>query len=554
MHPYGWLSIAPPLVTVVLAIVTKRAVLSLVAGVFVGALILTDGNVLQACYETAETHFWQTFIAPGKLRVLGFVLLMGGMIGVIRASGGMHGLVGLIEPLAKNRRRGQLATWMAGLFVFFDDYTNTLMLGATMRATCDRLRISREKLAYMVDSTAAPVAGIALLSTWVAVEIDYISQGLDNVPPDLLGEVTAIDLFLACIPYRFYIIQALLFVPLIAILGRDFGPMLTAERKALASGSEDESEQPEVLKDGLENRQSAHWMYAAVPLLVTLIIVVGLIFTTGNAALDAAALEGETPEYSVRNIFGSADSSLALFYGAGAGLVIAGLMSRAGKLLSAEAVVDAAIVGARIVLPALAILWCASTLSRMTGSGGDYDPVASNYVNQGEGLYTGIFLQGLLPAADTSASTTVALLMPTVVFLLASVVSFSTGTSYGTMGILFPVVAPIAFTSLPPDQATGLATPLMLATFGSVLAGAIFGDHCSPISDTTVLSSQSSSCDHVAHVVTQLPYAMTVALVCIVLGTVPLAFGISVWLLLPLQTLALAGLIWLLGQKVEPAA
>lgn len=552
MHPYGWLSIAPPLVTVVLAIVTKRAILSLVAGVFVGALILTGGSAGQALVETAETHLWQTFIDPGKLRVFCFVLLMGGMIGVIRASGGMQGLVGLIEPLAKDRRRGQLATWLAGLLVFFDDYTNTLMLGATMRATCDRLRISREKLAYMVDSTAAPVAGIALLSTWVAVEIDYIGQGLDNVSPDLLGDVSAIDLFLGCIPYRFYIIQALLFVPLIAILGRDFGPMLTAERKALSGGQGAEGETPEVVSDGLENQQTAHWMYAAVPLLVTLLIVVVLILMTGRASLDAAAVAGETPDYTLRNIFGSADSSLALFYGAGGGLLVASLMAWAGKLLTSEGIAEAIYFGVRIVFTALVILWCASTLSRMTGSGGDYDPIASGYVNQDERLYTGIFLQGLLPEPGSEASETVATLMPTVVFLLASVVSFSTGTSYGTMGILFPVVAPIAFTSLPPDPATGLPSPLMLATFGSVLAGAIFGDHCSPISDTTVLSSQSSSCDHVAHVVTQLPYATAVAVVCIVLGTVPLAFGVSVWLLLPLQTVALAGLIWLVGSKVEP--
>lgn len=542
-HPYGWLSLAPPLATVLLAIITHRAIASLLAGVYVGALILTNGNPFTAVVETLETHLWPTLVSPGQIRVFGFTLLMSAMIGVVNSSGGMYGLVGLIAPLAKNRRRGQLATWLTGLIVFFDDYTNTLLVGATMRSTCDRLRISREKLAYIVDSTAAPVAGIALLSTWVAVEILYIQQGLDAVSdPNLIGEYTALDLFLGCLPYRFYIIQALLFVPIVAILGRDFGPMLRAEREALARRSDQDS------TAGRDDGQFvSHWTNAAIPLLTTLAVVLTLIIQTGRLACLA---EGDplTP----RNIFGGADAALALFYGALVGLLLAMAMAVGRKLLTSAEAADAAFAGARAVISALAILWFASAISGMTRDGGDPPTPENGYKNKSERLYTGDFLQSLLPSKEEgAASTAVALSMPTAVFLLASVVAFSTGTSYGTMGILFPVIAPIAFATVGPTAGDAASTPLLMASFGAVLSGAIFGDHCSPISDTTILSSQSSGCDHIAHVVTQLPYALTVAGVCVLLGTAPLAWGVNVWLLLPLQTAALVGILWFVGKPVD---
>ncbi len=549
-HPYGWLSLAPPLATVVLAIVTKRATASLIAGLFVGAMILTGGDLVQSTLDTLERHLWTTFIEPFKLRVLGFTLLMGAMIGVINAAGGMQGLVRLITPLAKTRRRGQLVTWFTGLLVFFDDYTNTLILGATMRSTCDRLRISREKLAYLVDSTAAPVAGLALLSTWVAVEITFIQDGLNAADPQLVGDTTAVGIFIGCLPYRFYMIQALLFVPVLALLGRDFGPMLHAERRALQSMTPPLDENA-----AASPNKASHWTNAATPLLVTLATVLILILTTGRAACLAAE---PTVELNLREVFGAADSAVALFYGSLLGVIVAGALAVYRRLLTTSEACDAAFAGARAVFPALAVLTCASALSNMTGNGGQVVTAESGYALAGERLYTGDFLQSLLPMADDgkTVSTAFVLSLPTIVFLLASAVSFSTGTSFGTMGILLPVVAPIAMVSLGPNAAlpeslSVTPEPLLLATFGAVLSGAIFGDHCSPISDTTVLSSQSSGCDHVAHVVTQLPYALTVAVVCLLLGSAPLAFGVSVWVLLPIQTVALVVIARFVGRQVE---
>jgi len=557
-HPYGWLSLMPPVVAIVLAIATRRAVLSLVVGIFCGALITTGGNPWSALYDTLEVHLWPTVIDPGKLRVFSFTLLMGAMIGVICRCGGMQGLIRLISPLAKSRRSGQLTTWGMGMIVFFDDYANTILLGSTLRPLCDRLKISREKLAYLVDSTAAPVAGLALISTWVAVEIDYVREGLENIP--LVTDLNAVDLFIASIPYRFYVLMALVLVPLIAITGRDFGPMLKAERRRLRGAA---TEDPRLdaaaqLEDESTAELPQRWYNAVLPIVLTLGVVLWLLYSTGTQALASVQHEGPI---TLRAIMGKADSSFALQYGALAGLLLAWLLARVQRLLSDTELLVAAGRGARVVLPAIAILWSATALSRMTSNksvAGESTQIAYQY--QDHRLYTGAYLTGMIvgdtnnPQSGTagrSVETTLKLL-PTAVFLLAAVLSFSTGTSFGTMGILLPMVVALSHSLLstrgPPIDPS---EPILLATIGSVLAGAVFGDHCSPISDTTILSSQSCACDHIAHVVTQLPYALTVATGAVLFGTLPLGWGVPVWVLLIIQPLALFAMLRLVGRPVE---
>ena len=554
-HPYGWMSLAPPLVAIVLAIATRRAVLSLLAGIFVGALLTSGGASLQALYDTCEVHLWPTFTDPGKLRVFCFTMLMGAMIGVICRSGGMQGLIGIIAPLAHTRRGGQIITWLLGLVIFFDDYANTMLLGNTLRPLCDRLKISREKLAYLVDSTAAPVAGLALVSTWVAIEIEYVRDGLEVLGTDV--GISAVDLFLASIPYRFYVVMALLLVPLIAITGRDFGPMLKAERKRFRAENDDE-----LLADDLMTTETgdalvppARWFNAVLPIALTLSVVMVLLYVTGKQKLPADAVDP-----ALRDILGGADSSLALQYGALAGLVLAILLARTQNLLSSVAIGNAVFQGVRVVLPAILILWCATAMSRMT-SNKSFDGVATTtpYEFKDHRLYTGEFLtQAVLPDSQSSseegqtALARSAKLLPTAVFLLAAVLSFSTGTSFGTMGILMPMVVSLTYSLLMALNGSVTAgDPILLACVGSVLAGAIFGDHCSPISDTTILSSQSCGCDHIAHVVTQLPYALTVAAIGVVCGTLPIGWGVSVWVLLPLQLVGIFGVLMLAGKRVE---
>ena len=616
-HPYGWLSLLPPIVAIILAIATRRIVLSLIAGIFAGALLMAGGNPLMAIYQTWETHLWQTLIDPGKLRVFSFTLLMGMMIGVITVSGGMQGLIRVVEPWASDRRWGQLATWFTGLLIFFDDYANTLLLGNTLRPVCDRLKISREKLAYVVDSTAAPVAGLAPLSTWVAVEIDYIGNGLEAIGDDGLS---AFGIFLASIPYRFYIWTALLLVPITAWLGRDIGPMVAAERRAM-EGSNDELD--EVVADTDANQTIvANWAYAVLPIALTLSLVVFFIYDTGARgvaggigadAIDAAKTlvqdneavasaiasvdelagtarlsalqtsigelataveavqsisEEQKPVFErdvlLRDILGEADSSLALQYGALAGLCLAVLMPLVTRAVPLDKLLTGAASGAKVVLPAVAILWTASAMSRMTtDSAVDGRESDAPFAFRDHRLYTADYLTKLVAGgevsgdADTStdseemsAARIPIAWFPTTVFVLAGVVAFCTGTSWGTMGILLPMVVQMVHALLAAGgDAVSANDPILLCSVGGVLAGAVFGDHCSPISDTTVLSSQSSGCDHLAHVWTQMPYAVLAASASILLGTLPLGYGVSVWLLLPLQLLTLFGFMRLFGSR-----
>ena len=559
-HPYGWLSLTPPLAAIVLAIVTKRVIPSLLAGIFVGALITAHGNPLLAIPHTLETQLWKTLIDAGKLRVFSFTLLMGATVGVISRSGGMRGLVDLVSPWAKTRRRGQLTTWLLGLFIFFDDYANTLLLGNTLRPLCDRLKISREKLAYLVDSTAAPVAGLALVSTWVAVEIEYVAEGLSNLDPAL--GLSAFSLFVASIPYRFYVLMALVFVPLTALLQRDFGPMLAAERDRIRRDKV--VDYPDRLASPYptepEPSTPARLYNAVLPIGLTVAVVVWLMVATGVSHVsrqpDSRPL--------LRDILGAADSSLALQYGALAGLGLAAVMALSQRLLTRSQVAAAAAAGARLVLPAITILWLASTVSRMTGNtSADGAESVQAYQYQDHRLYTGDYLQSLLGddrsgTGDESENVAsmprrrIVWLFPTIVFVVSGIVAFCTGTSWGTMGILMPSTVTLVHSLLAAEGVTAFASdPILLSSIGGVLSGAIFGDHCSPISDTTVLSSQSSGCDHIAHVWTQLPYALAVALVSVIFGTIPLGLGISVWLLLPLQVVSLIVLLLVIGRKAE---
>jgi Na+/H+ antiporter NhaC len=528
-HPFGWWSLAPPVTAIVLAIATRRVIPSLAIGVLAGALLLAGGDPRVAIPEMFEEHLWENLIEESHLRVFVFTTLMGAMVGVIHRSGGMHGVVNALAPLARRRRGGQFITWVLGLVVFFDDYANTLLLGTTLRPLADRLRISREKLAYLVDSTAAPVSGLAIISTWIAGELSYIEEGISGLP---FAEATdPFTLFVQSIPYRFYVLWALLFVPVVALLGRDFGPMLSAERRALAGSAAKRNARPTAMPDAAaEVATPGRWWNAVVPILLTIGVTLWLLIATGMAAL-AADPDAELGERTWIMVMGSGDSYLAFVYGSLAGFVAAVLLARGQAILSWEQIGGSAAEGARHMAPALAILWLAWTLSGMTDE---------KYLDAGQFLGARLQETVSLPLA------------PTMVFVLASLVAFCTGTSWGTMSILTPLVIQAVYAMLAvAGEPVSPHHPLFLGSVGSVLAGAIFGDHCSPISDTTVLSSQASGCNHIDHVRTQMPYALLVGAAAILLGTLPLGLGASVWILLPIGITALAAALLVLGRHPE---
>lgn len=532
----GWWSIVPPVVAIVLAILTRRVVPSLFLGVVMGVLILEGRSDAPSLWhglsELGETHLWAALGDEDHLRVFAFTLLMGGMIGVIHRAGGMHGVVEAMAPLAKSRRGGQVLTWALGLIVFIDDYANTLLLGNTMRPLADRLRISREKLAYLVDSTAAPVSGLAIVSTWVAGEIGYIQDGYQAVGQ--ADKIEGFSVFVSTIPYRFYVLWALLMVLAVGWLRRDFGPMRTAELRAM------EGRPPEWLAEQTRQEQTPdakpgvrhHWLNAVLPVVVTVAVTIWLLMETGKASLREADTDLATA--SLMQIVGDGNSYIALLYGALAGLLSVSVMVWSQGILTWVEIRQSAFHGAKLVLPALTILWLAWTLSAITG---------------GDHLGTGAFLGEQLKESISAPW------MPTMVFLLSSVVAFATGTSWGTMGILMPIVVPATYTLLGDDpNAIDPNHSILIASIGGVLAGAIFGDHCSPISDTTVLSSQSSGCDHIAHVRTQLPYAFFVALISIVCGTIPVGLGMPVAVSLGLGTVALLAGLFVIGRPTREAA
>lgn len=546
--PVGWLSLLPPLITIVLAIASKRVVLSLLIGIVSAIVILLPSASAQQVVQGAdftwggyvwdslshgvvallETHLWSTlFLSEDHLRVFAFTTLLGMQVAMIHQMGGMLGIVQWATPFIRTRRGGQVMTWLLGMVIFIDDYANTLLLGSTMRPVTDRLRISREKLAFLVDSTAAPVSGLALVSTWVATEIGNMEIGYKNAGIDI-GD-GAFGIFVKTIPTRFYVLFALVFVLLCALMGRDFGPMLKAERRALSDAPEDNSDSP-VASDAIRGRA----MNAILPILLTVLLVVWLLVVTGIQASGIENLPRISDFQAWGQIIGQGNSYVALLYGAMGGLIACLLLNIFQRLLDPEAVRKTLLQGFLHVLPALVILWLAWTLSNLTGE--DY-------------LGTGNFLADKLNQSSFNPAW-----MPTVVFLMSAGIAFSTGTSWGTMAIVMPMVIPLVYGLLAKQDGGAMIPPdhfLLTASIGSVLAGAIFGDHCSPISDTTILSSRSSDCNHIAHVRTQMPYALVVGLVSILLGTIPAGFNVSSLYLLPAGITAMAVVLFLFGRHPE---
>lgn len=519
----SWLSLLPPLVAIGLALALRQVVLALAAGVWLGASLVAGdpGNGLLAL---ADRYAVGAVADSDHASVIVFTLLLGGMVGIISRSGGAHGLAAWFTRFATTRKRGQLAGWGMGLVIFFDDYANSLLVGTSMRPITDRLKISREKLAFLVDATAAPVASIALISSWVGVEIGSIAEQFKL--HHMAGDPYSV--FLQTIPYRFYPICMLVFGLALVLTRRDFGPMRRAELRAI--------EQGKVLADGarpaadFEDQSLTppadkphRWINALIPICVVVLGVMAAMWWTGYAKLS-----GRDPshDFGFWDSFTAGDSYRALLWSSLAGCLVAIGLVTGQRILSLRQAMDAWLSGLKSMLLAVVILVLAWSLGVVCK---DLDSAGFVVAAIGDWLPP-----GLLPAA---------------VFVIAALVSFATGTSWGTMGILFPLVIPLAASLVPGDQV------LLLGTISSVLAGAVWGDHCSPISDTTILSSLAASCDHVDHVKTQLPYALSVGLVCLVVGDLACGLGLyPAWLGLVLCAGAVVGVVFVVGRPVEPSS
>ncbi|MEC9488000.1 MAG: Na+/H+ antiporter NhaC family protein [Halanaerobium sp.] len=512
MENFGWVSLLPPVIALILAWWSREVLVSLFVGILLGATILAGYNPLTGFLRTLDTYVVQSLADSWNAAVLLFLLSLGGMVGIISRMGASRALADYVAERANSTTRAQLATWLLGILVFFDDYANSLIVGNTMRSITDRLQISREKLSYIVDSTAAPITSMALISTWVGYEMGLIQKAFDQLGME--GNIYSV--FLQTIPFRFYSIFAILMVLWLIISRRDFGPMLRAERRARTEGKVNADGARPLVSEDLDrmagemdsDEVNLRWYHAFIPVLgVIIITLAGLWFNGGG--LDGAG---------VREAFGNADSSVVLLWASFGGSLIAMLIALGRRLLNLQQVVEAWVEGAKSLAVASIILILAWSLGSVI-----------------EELGTANFLvsltRGVLPPY----------LVPALMFIVPGIVAFATGTSWGTNAIIMPLAIPLA---------VNLGAPL-IPTIGAVLTGCVFGDHCSPISDTTIMSSTASGADHLDHVKTQLPYALAVALVALLFGFLPAGWGISPLFTLPLGAVALYIIVRACGQPVE---
>ncbi len=528
----GWLSIIPPLLAIFLALLLRQVLVALFAGIWIGATIIFNYNPFSGFFLSLSEYIGRAIADPERASILIFSLALGGMVGVISKSGGTLGIVEKLSQFASNRKRGQLVTWFLGLLVFFDDYANTLIVGNTMRPLTDRLKISREKLSYLVDSTAAPVANLAVISTWIGYELGLISDSLQHLGLSYNSYV----IFFQTIPFNFYPILTLVLGLVIALSGRDFGAMYKAEKRAVDEG--------QVIRPGavpladLNSKELSaaegvplRWYNALIPILMVIFTTLAGLWITGWQSTDFLAMnfDSMTLLQKISTVIGNADSFAVLMWSSFSGGLAAILLAAGQKILKLEEALEAWVSGIKAMVMAALILTMAWSIGNIC-----HDLQTAEYVIAAT--------KGILSAHW----------LPVLTFTTAAVISFSTGTSWGTMAILTPIVIPLAYQLPLSDTAISQsgAWTIFISSIAAILAGSPFGDHCSPISDTTIMSSMASGSDHIDHVRTQLPYALFAALLSVVTGYIPAGYGLPGYISLLAGTAVMILLLWWRGRKV----
>jgi len=529
-----WMSIIPPLIAILMALIFREVYSALFTGLLAGTTILYfyQGKsffiaIFSGLYSIIDSYIVKSMSDTGHVSIILFSMMIGGMVTLITKNGGMKGIVNYLARYAANDKSGQFVTWLLGVAIFFDDYANTLIVGNTMRPVTDKLKISREKLAYLVDSTAAPVAALALTTTWIGIEIAYIQEGINAIG---INE-SAYIIFIKSLTTRFYPILTLIFILILIFKGRDYGPMLKAERRARAKEIVEEADNTETEEDiaGRLDSKKIRWYNAAIPVLIVVFgTFAGLVITGWNWEV------WNNPELSkftkFTEIIGNSDSYIALLWASLSGMLIAVILTIAQRIYSLKKSIAYLVEGFGTMLSAVLILILAWSLALIT-----------------QDMHTAEFLAGVLTDMNLTP-----FLLPAITFVLSALIAFSTGSSWGTMAILYPLILPVSWAI---SQQYGMDYDASMAIFNnvvsSILAGSVFGDHCSPISDTTILSSLASSCNHIEHVRTQLPYAVTVGLVSVIFGTLPAAYGVPFYILYPVNIFILYLIVVLLGRQVN---
>lgn len=508
------LSLLPPIIALVLVLITRRVLISLGIGILVGLLMYTQFNVLEGARELFAI-VTGLFYADGAVNdwefyIILFILLLGLMASFVTFSGGARAFGEWALTKVKTRRGAQLATACLGLIIFIDDYFNSLTVGQVNRPLTDRHRVSRAKLAYIVDSTAAPMCVVTPVSSWGAYIIGIIA-GIIATYPVLSAE--ALPTFLMMIPANYYIIFAILLVFAVAFMKLDFGPMRKHEQLAISTGKVFDERKGELPGD--ESKAVVKQGRPIDMLLPIMTLIVATVFFMGYTGATGAAADGEPVTWLT--ILDYTDVALALLL-AGVISVLVAMGLALTKKPTGKEFGQTAWAGIKSMLPAVYILIFAWTIVTIIGEIGTGDYLAS------------VVEQYLNPTW-----------LPLLLFLVAGFMAFATGTSWGTFALMLPIAGSIAAASGNPE--------LLVPYLSAVVAGAIFGDHCSPISDTTVLSSTGAGCHHIDHVVTQLPYALIVAGVSGI-GYFVLGLTSSIWIGLLAATLVFVIALYVLQNYV----
>ncbi len=524
----------PPLVAIALAFITHEVLISLFVGIFLGSLMTysVEGFVHffqvlgKGFYKSVDTYILTGAADSDHVSIIMFTLLIGAVVALISASGGLHGIVYKLARYAKSSVLAQFYTWLMGLLIFFDDYANALIVGNTMRPITDKYRISREKLSFIVDATAAPVSSLVIVSTWIGYEIGLIQDAFKAQNVDLDPYMT----FIYSVPYRFYVILMLLFIPIVIFSKRDMFSLYDAEKRARDTGECLKSGTTPIAGEELQDMDlegtTPRASNAIIPICILVFGVLLGLWWTGRSAILERGGEIALAGASLRDILGSSNSYKALIWASFTASVVAIIMVVAQRIMSLKDAMQISINGMKSMLMAVVILCLAWGLGGVLRDIKTADCVAQ--------------------LVSDSVSVQV---LPLIIFLVSSVIAFATGSSWGSMAILFPISVPPVLqlsAGLPPDQASAV----LYASIGSILSGTVFGDHCSPISDTTIMSSIASSIDHMDHVGTQLPYALLVGVVACALGYLPAGFALSPWLGILLGLLLLTGIVFVWGKKV----
>ena len=458
-----YLALLPPVIAIVLALITKEVFSSLFVGVLAGALLATDFNPVNTLTAIVNDGFIASAADAWNAGILIFLVLLGMMVALINKAGGSRAFGAWAQKNVKTRVGAQIATFCLGVLIFVDDYFNCLTVGSVMRPVADSKNISRAKLAYLIDATAAPVCMIAPISSWAAAVAGVVVS------------VNGLSLFIKAIPYNFYSLLTIVMILVITLLKFDYGPMKRHELNALNGDIFSEGDRNE--GDGEEAAYNAKGRVIDLILPVVFLIaacIIGMVYTGG-------LFDGET----FVDAFAGCDASVGLALGSAVAVIFTAIYLIARRVISFKDAMSSMPKGFCAMVPAILILCFAWTLNGVTGT-----------------LGAAVYVHDLMAGAAEGLT----MLLPAIIFVVACFLAFATGTSWGTFGILIPIV-----TALFEVGADGAMPELMVIGISACLAGAVCGDHCSPISDTTIMASAGAQCNHVNHVSTQLPYAITVA-------------------------------------------